>query len=505
MARTYAEIQALKPTTPEQTLIAACKEGQFCTLGDGTRPDGPDPARVIRAEVLRYLILGGCDDCRVQEWGVQLVGAYVEGALDLSFATAKGATTMARCRFAQPIVAMQTRVEMLALNDSLFPGLNAQGMNSAGPIVLRGVAVYGEVSLSGARIGGQLSCTGARFSNAKGKALNAQGVDVTADAFLTNVKADGEVRLAGARIGGQLACTGARFSNAKGDALNAQRLGVTEGLIWREVKVTEGSVDLASAQIGDLVDDLSSWPEAGRLILDGFTYDRISAAFTDTRQRLDWLSRGTVSADKFFPQPYTHLAKVYREMGHDKAARAVLVERNRLLAVHERETIRKAAGDASWKDLRLAWSWAVDWLLHHVVGYGYRPLYSLWWLIGLWALTVWLAVSSWHEGSMVPASAVVLTSPDWRAIEADRQAAAFWSATRGPGQDYETFSAAGWAADLVVPILDLGQTAAWAPSTARGPVGAVLWWARWLLQAAGWLVMGLFAAAVTGIIRREED
>ena len=177
MARTYAEILALKPTPPEQDLIAACKAGRSCTLGDGTRPDGPDPARVIRAEVLRYLILGGCDDCRMQEWGVLLRGAYVEGELDLSFATAKGATAMASCRFTQPIVAMQTRVEMLALNDSLFPGLNAQGMNSAGPIVLRGVAVNGAVSLAGARIGSQLDCTDARFSNAKGKALNAQGVD----------------------------------------------------------------------------------------------------------------------------------------------------------------------------------------------------------------------------------------------------------------------------------------------------------------------------------------
>ena len=30
-------------TTPEKALIAACRDGEPCVLGDGTRPDAPDP------------------------------------------------------------------------------------------------------------------------------------------------------------------------------------------------------------------------------------------------------------------------------------------------------------------------------------------------------------------------------------------------------------------------------------------------------------------------------
>ncbi|MFV1593971.1 hypothetical protein VWZ88_15560 [Phaeobacter sp. JH20_36] len=55
----------------------------------------------------------------------------------------------------------------------------------------------------------------------------------------------------------------------------------------------------------------------------------------------------------------------------------------------------------------------------------------------------------------------------------------------------------------MVPIIDFGQTEAWAPSTTRGPAGVILWWARWAFTLAGWIVTALGAAALTGIIRRE--
>ena len=77
--RTLAEWEALEGdealTEPERHLIDSCRDGVACILDDGTRPEGPDPARTIRAGLLRYLILGGCDGCRVAEKGVQLRGA----------------------------------------------------------------------------------------------------------------------------------------------------------------------------------------------------------------------------------------------------------------------------------------------------------------------------------------------------------------------------------------------------------------------------------------------
>ncbi|MBF9027086.1 hypothetical protein FZCC0188_04055 [Rhodobacterales bacterium FZCC0188] len=57
--------------------------------------------------------------------------------------------------------------------------------------------------------------------------------------------------------------------------------------------------------------------------------------------------------------------------------------------------------------------------------------------------------------------------------------------------------------DLVVPILDLGQTQAWTPTTARGWAGYTLWWGKWVLFAADWIVLAFSAAGVTGVARRD--
>ncbi|MGB7262152.1 MAG: hypothetical protein WBC68_08775, partial [Albidovulum sp.] len=92
--RTLAEWEGLTGddalTEPERLLIECCQKGEPCSLGDGTRPEGPDPARTIRADLLRYLILGGCAECKLDEAGMRLAGAYIPDPFTLDFATAKG-------------------------------------------------------------------------------------------------------------------------------------------------------------------------------------------------------------------------------------------------------------------------------------------------------------------------------------------------------------------------------------------------------------------------------
>jgi hypothetical protein len=373
----------------------------------------------------------------------------------------------------------------------------------------------GEVSLSGAEIGGQLGCAGGRFENAKGRALSAEGARVSRDVFLRDAfHATGAVRLSGAEIGGQLGCDGGRFENAGGDALSAERLKVTGGLFWRGVEIASGRVTFAAAHVGDLVDDLPSWPAGeDRLYLDGFTYDRISAAFTDARARLAWLARGTVRQGEFYPQPYVQLARVLREMGHEAGARDVMTEQGRLIRLYARKRARVVEANGFRGKLRKLRAWALNplrWLwdigLRWGVGYGYDPKRALYWLLALFFIASIAAEATWCEGSFAPNSDVLLVSPGWAALANDpatANPAAAWSGASAPGRDWETFNAWGYGADVVVPILALGQTAAWAPSTTRGPWGRGLWWGRWLLTMAGWFVSALGLAAITGIIRRD--
>ncbi|WP_299679772.1 hypothetical protein [uncultured Roseobacter sp.] len=119
-------------------------------------------------------------------------------------------------------------------------------------------------------------------------------------------------------------------------------------------------------------------------------------------------------------------------------------------------------------------------------------------------LATWLAHMAWEEGSMAPNSAVILTTRDWMALESTvSNPADNWSARNGPGRDWATFNRYAYGADLVIPIIDLGQTDAWAPSTNREVWGQRLWRYGFFLSIAGWIVTALGAAAITGIIRRD--
>jgi len=564
--RTHAEIMALPDLSPaERRLMQDCPAGKPTALAF-VAPEEATDANRVRAEILRYLILGGCKDCRPDERGVHLLEAYVTGPLDLSFATAKGATVLKWCHFDARIEAKATRFTELDLSGSRMPGLNAQGARVTGNVFLRGgFHATGGVVLSGAEIGGQLECVGGRFENVEGLALNAEGARVTGSVFLCEAFcAKGEVRLMGAEIGGQLACVRGRFENGRGRhalnaerarvtgnvflndgfhatgevglsgaeiggqltckggrfengddvALNGQNMRVAQGFLWQEVGPSAGRVDLSSAWVGDLVDDPESWPGQGSdgvesLYLDGFVYERISASFTDAKRRLDWLARGDRRNGEFCPQPYEQLAKVLGEMGHAEDRRLVLMARERLQRRADRAAVPGHAAFGAPKKVLIR---VGDWFLEWVVGYGYKPWRSIYAAAGLIGVGWVVAHLAWVEGSFAPNSDVIVDSAAWQVLARDASIAnpaEVWAAGRtsdtgqGQGMDYESFHALAYAVDLVVPLVVLGQEAAWAPSKDRGTAGWHLWWLRWVLTGAGWIVTGFGAAAVTGLIRRD--
>lgn len=656
LIRTYADIESLKGKDvlgeAERLLVENCKRGELSTLGDGSRPDGPSPERTIRADLLRYLILGGCERCRVHEKGVQVAGAWIEGQLDLSFASTKGAVRLLRCAFAEPIEADQASFNRLVLNGSSLPGLNAEGASIKGDVFLSNLNSNGKVSFSGAKIGGQLSCNGAELNgrgslafNAEGAAiygsvflreliskgrvnfcgakisgqfscngaefyndetvaLNAQAATISGGLFLDNVKSSGEVSLSGAEIGGQLSAKGAELTGGERQALNAQGLTVTGGvsltslkcrgmvsfsgaqitgflscgaatlnaaeevvlnaqgariggnvylvqlksvgeitlsaaeiggqlicyesnldggdgvalcgqrmivrgsLFWCNLESVVGTIDLNAARLGDMVDDQQSWDKVSDFTLVGMTFDMLVHPF-DLSFRKAWLLKGSEFNQKFYPQPYQQLAKFYRESGHRYEAREILVAKE----IEQRKATRKAiregkARTESWliPDALVFLNFLWDRTTRYIAGYGYKPWLSLWWLAALVAIMMGLAQLTWNAGDFAPNSAVVLTSPDWKAIAdgPSQNPAADWSGPAAPGKDYETFYSFAYALDVVVPVLDLGQTDAWAPSPARGEWGYRLFYLQKMFVVLGWVVTAIAAAAISGMIRRDD-
>ncbi|MEO9682737.1 MAG: hypothetical protein ABJF86_18860 [Tateyamaria sp.] len=616
--RTYAEVQNLNPTDAEQQLIDACNAGELCYLG-GDVPTEPNAKRTIRADILRYLILGGCKECPVDGRGVNLWGGYITGILDLNLGTAKGAIQLRHCNFDSQFDAIQTRFELLDLLGSTLKGFIAQGAQIKGNVFLRSITTTATVALNGATIGGQLDCEGAELDPTGREALFVQGAEIKGHVLLRSVTATatvdlnsatiggqldctgaqittgndyaitapnarisggvflhprtqkekdhvetpfyatgevrfngatlggiyaqevtlvatssgqtlslggatvngavrldgcdstGEILLAGARISGRLTCERIKIGNENGHAFNGQAMRVEHSFVWKKVEHTSGGVSLNGAHVAELNDDPDNWPKTGDLFLDGFTYDRIKGTVSTSPARMGWLESGSFFNREFRPQPYFQYAKFLRETGHDGEARRVLETAEGLLRQDRRRRWRDPRDTPGLNDLQWHWkklaAWAdeysIDPSLKWVIGYGHAPfrvIRTMTSLIGVF----WIATAfTWHLGQFAPNSAIIQVSQGWADVQDQDNPAEIWSDTGGSGADWESFSAFAYAMDVVIPIINFGQTEAWAPSTTRGDLGWWLWWTKWFFGLAGWIVTALGAAAITGIIRRE--
>jgi len=563
-----------KLTTAEEKLLDNSKAGKPTVLGQGERPQAGSDGRTVRAEFLRFLILGGGETCKVHERGVVLWGAWIEGNLDASFIEASGMTALQACVFEEKIEATGAEFRFLNLSASDFPGLEANGVKISGDLDLTGAVSRGTVSLESGSIGGEFVLDNAHLESGDGCCLYAQGVHVGTDVLLTDVSAYGEVNLVGAVIGGQVSCRGASFLNPHGKALNAFRMRVTESLYWRDLQAVEGQVDLSFAQIGDLIDDEESWMEVSNPVLVGLVYQNLLDP-DDFEMRRTWLRKGSLLArGRFFPQPYLQLAKVMRETGHRTEARDILIEkekeqglaqRERLAAQRELRTVLKAYLDSpstiTWYELEssrisagdtyklllrrfqsklgrddfavlqeepppeieglwrfgqgLMWenrlslvnsvlSVCGDRIYRYVSAYGYKPGRSVIHILILCAVLTVFVQLTWVRGGIVPASRSIVSSAEWtKAVAAgQRNPSAVW--LKSEGVDYTAFNPVLYAADIFVPIINFGQTSAWAPSAGRSDWGLWLFRMQAFFKILGWAYSAILVAALSGKIRRAD-
>ncbi len=459
MIKDFGGFDAL--SAAEQDLVEKTCAGEPCVLGDGALPDGPSEARNIRASLIRYLALGGCEAHPTHEKGVNLQGGYVKGQLDLELCKKVPQIALAQCFVASKFNLINAELEGLILTGALL----AEGIDADGASIL------GDVKLNG------------------------------------DFRANREVCLAGAKIGGQLSCTNGHFSCSDGTAFNAQHAVVEGAFFWRNTNVLCGEVDLIRAHFSVLTDTLDAWPASPNLKLNGLRYDSILKSNMDVKARLDWLSKNVREGDEFEPQPYQHLAKVYKEMGFRRARNEVLMAMENRLRRHQFMKMRsKSSGIIELLVILVYGFLGVAAKL--VVGYGYAPARALLWAITIVGLTSLWAKAAWDEGSMIPDAPQVLVSSQWQKLagptwEGSRTPGIIWSEKTKAGQDYETFHPIAYAADLFIPLVDFGQEAAWAPSTNRGVWGWHLWWLRWFIEGFGWIVTAMGAAAITGVIRNE--
>lgn len=558
--RSLASFQPLHAA--EAKVVAGLGSGDFNRIGDGLRPEWDDPARTVRAEFVRFLILGYDDNCRLHEKGLRLSGAQVTGTLDLEGCRIPRDIILTDCRFDGSPVLRSAVIDNLFLDGSALPGLqadrleargglsicgttvtgkirlrgariggnieadgatitaadgvavDADGLEARGGILLRGAEVRGGIDLSGVRLGGDVNLAGARIERPGEVALNGDGIAARGDLALRGATISGEISLLGAHFGGDLDCTSATLAQPGGNALSLNRARIDGAFFLRQGASIQGTLDLTATAIGAIYDEQACWPQKGDLRLNRCQYGAFIGGPIDAASRLGWLARQVSErwGEDFWPQPYEQLSTVLREMGHDEEARAVLIMKERL---------QRRARRARARNPLLRTALAVnDGVLAVTVRYGRQPLLALVWLILFWAIGVVVFALAEQSSALKPNSPVVLRSLEWtmcalqktdsrympstgqvmsgRATTGQSQLSCFLS--QPEASSYPEFNAWMYSLDTMLPVMEIGQKLYWRPDPSK-PRGLLTLNYYYFLSVIGWTLSLLAVAGFSGLVK----
>ncbi|QRM54384.1 hypothetical protein [Sinorhizobium sp. BG8] len=559
VASSIASFQPL--SAAEAKIVAHLKLGDFDRLGDGLRPETEDAERTVRAELLRFLMLGS-DDYRSHEKGLRLSGAWVTGILDLEGCRIPRDIGLKDCRFDSPPILRSAIIDNLFLDGSALPGLQADRLEARGCISIRGATVNGEIRLAGARsggsieadgvsiispnsiaidaaglearggfllrgadvrgginlssarLGGDVNAVGARIERPGEVALNGDGIVAGGDLAMRGATIKGETRLLGARFGGDVDCTSSTLSQADGYALRLDRATIDGAFFLRQEASITGTLDLTATSIGAIDDDQASWPKAGDLLLNRCQYGAFIGGPVDAASRIDWLSRLTPERWKadFWPQPYEQLSMVLREMGHNEDARAVLIAKERLQ--------RRARRARARNPLLRAVLAASDGILAVTLRYGRQPLLALLWLLLFWVVGVVVFAVAERNGAIKPNSPVVLRSLEWTTCALEQTESRYMPSTgqtvpgrAAAGQNqlscfrdqpeassYPEFNSVMYSLDVLLPVLAIGQKEYWRPDPSK-PNGSFTLNYYFFQSVVGWALSLLAVAGFSGLVK----
>ncbi|MBK8979831.1 MAG: hypothetical protein IPM29_28370 [Planctomycetes bacterium] len=354
--------------------------------------------------------------------------------------------------------------------------------------------------------------------------LRLSAADLRVDGVVTLRWLDLElVGLRSARIAGDVEIYGCRVSppdliGEDGvptlDLRHAHIEGVLDlyGTTERAVRPTsiQGDARFEHAYVGVLADHPENWglttatPRAG-VHLDGVRIGGFAHGSPmsrgDLRQR--WVELGTERAAArhapFSVEPFRTVAARQRESGDDGAATRLLIRGEQLRF----RTMRNSASPRARFVGLLAAA-----IYGPIVAYGYRPGRAALIMIGLWIASTFVFWYGWNHAKFVPTEPWVyaayrpaLTSTlETRRFPPDQERG-YRDLTLPPDStgaenlpEYTVFYAPAFAADALLPFVELGQERAWQP------VGWVRAW-MWLHILGGWLLASFLIHGVNRLVR----
>ncbi|MGB3441832.1 MAG: hypothetical protein WBA97_24065 [Actinophytocola sp.] len=341
---------------------------------------------------------------------------------------------------------------------------------TGGNLDARGVVVFGSVLLPEAGIGANFDLRASRFVS-PGRYRRDQSQKPSVDLRVAQIGRDlvcargdgqsfsahGEIRIRRAEIGRQTNFQGAELGSKLSDtAINAY------GLITQELRVDvaaapRGHVNLRHARCATLADNDKFWDASGHISLHDFRYDALAEPIeldddAQVKHRLKLLRNAM--GDIYRPGPYDQFATMLRASGNEEHASTVLIDKQRWRYAALAEGYRLLGFPV------MLWSWLQRWM----VGYGYRPMRALLWLLALLVIG-----SVWFSLQPTP-------------VESNTDDKLVWNPVL-------------YTIDQLVPIVDFGHKNRWHFD------GASQWITAGLV-AAGWILATTVAAGITRMLRR---
>jgi hypothetical protein len=525
----HIDLSAFAPLRPaEQLLLRAHAEDDIARVGL-RRPVLPSASITVRGALIAHLARHGGVTHRVQ-----VVGAWIEGPLDLRDASVPEGLWFYRCVFdASPRFDGARIGGSLSFPGCLLPGLRAEDSIIAGDLALNaGCTVRLDVRLPRATVGGDLNLgrlqlrSGEHASMQVQRRLVADGAHVAGDALLTDgFESDGDVRLVGVHVVGDLRASAARLSGhvngdgQRGDALNLDLARVAGNVALDHGFSAAGAVRLKRAHIeGNLDCSQASFDAFGDLDWRGavaLALDRARVGGTLVLTHLKQpLSRATLShasvgalhddattwgdalvldgfayrqlaasapASSGFRiewlthQEPTHMGRDFRSQPWQQLIRALqrmgLAGAARDVAVANEVQLRRAGRIGAHLPRRLRWLPRLGhWAFGLLAGYGHRPWRVVWSVAVLWLACAGFFMAAAERGAVSPNVALGASTMRDGACAASTDGAVDWTRCATLPPAYPAFSALAFSLEHALPFVDLQQRQGWTVSGTRTAV-----------------------------------
>ncbi|OQO90615.1 oxidoreductase [Saccharomonospora piscinae] len=410
---------------------------------------------------------------------IHLDGSQIHGDLEGGRLRTEG-----QFRLADVIVRGSVRFHGGTLTHAGSDAFSARRTRVSGSLMLAGCVFKGTVRLQGVTVGGSINLSNLdvsepeRDEDAGDWAVDLRSVQAARDVLMHSrgdgggFRADGGVTLDGAVVKRRIALDGAVLTAPGGHfALDAGDC-VAEEFEFTPFSAPQGRISLRGAQCGTLHDNEQLWYASEGVELEDFRYGALDTPIAlkndvAVEQRLTWLRH---AARGYRPGPYDQLATMLRASGNEEHADSVLMRKQQ----YRYEALASGYRWVFGVGVRV-WSWLQRWMM----GYGYRPVRALAWLLGMLVLgSLWFGLGS--DDCVADAGRFVVIG-ERCAVNMD-----------DTGLEWNPVL---YTVDLLVPIADFGNKNRWHMSGADK-------WVSTGFTAMGWILATTVAAGVTRTLRR---